>query len=823
MSEQTTGHRRKPVDREAGRNQADENQADENQADRSPINRADGSDGSSGAEQADGSRATAAEDVPSQAHHVQQLRVEGMHCASCVSAVERALNRLDGVSDAQVNLATESARVTIDAGRVNLEELTRAVESAGYSAEPPKSEHEQRIESELERDERKVRSARRKMWTAWAITAPIVLWMIPEMLFGIVFPSHVVYKLGMLLLGAAVLALPGYETFRSAWRSAKSGAPNMDVLIAMGTLASVATGVVSLLHEFGLAPPFASFAGVAGMIMAFHLTGRYIETKARGRASQAIKKLLTLESKDATVERDGKEMTIPMGELGIGDTMVVRPGERIPTDGEVVSGESSVDESLATGESMPVEKSAGSQVIGATINQNGVLKVRATRIGSETFLSQVIRMVEEAQGSKIPIQALADRITSIFVPVILGVAAVTFAAWLLFPAFFGGIALWASGFLPWVNPGMGTVALALYATIAVLVIACPCALGLATPTALMVGSGKGAENGVLIRKGAAIQTLREIDTIIFDKTGTITEGRPSVTDLLPAAGTSQLQLLTLAASAERGSEHPVGRAVVRAAEERAVQFREADHFQAASGHGIEATVDGSSLRIGTRSYVEAGGATVPQELADRVDALEAAAKTVMFVAREETLLGAIAVADPVKAGSTESLAQLRRMGFETVMITGDNEQTARAIAARVGIDRVLPQVLPQHKAQEVERLRSEGHRVAMVGDGINDAPALTQADVGIALGTGTDVAIESGDIVLVSGELDAVVRAVKLSGATFRKITQNLFWASIYNLVMVPLAIIGVLHPVLAEIAMAASSINVVTNSRRLQRFQLDG
>jgi Cu+-exporting ATPase len=505
--------------------------------------------------------------------------------------------------------------------------------------------------------------------------------------------------------------------------------------------------------------------------------------------------------------------------------MVVRPGEKVPTDGVVVSGESSLDESLATGESMPVEKNPGDEVIGATINQEGVLRVRATRVGEETFLSQVIRMVEEAQGSKIPIQALADRITAVFVPIVIATALVTLGAWLLFPAFFGGIAAWAGGFLPWVNPGMGSVALALYAAIAVLVIACPCALGLATPTALMVGSGMGAKNGVLIRKGAAIQTLRDINTIVLDKTGTITRGEPGVTDVEVIGGLGEERLLRVAGAAEAGSEHPLGRAIAEHARSQvtgeAATLPKAGQFRAVRGKGVQAVVEGSTVLVGSEGFLTDEGVALGQETRERKDALEAQGKTVMYVAVEGELAGIIAVADTLKADSSDAVRALKELGFETAMMTGDNERTAQAIAARVGIDRVIANVLPDQKTEEIRRLQDRGLRVAMVGDGINDAPALTQADIGIAIGTGTDVAIEAGDIVLVQGDLSAVVKAVKLSRATFRKIRQNLFWAFFYNLVMVPLAIIGVMHPVLAEIAMALSSINVVTNSRRLEKTDI--
>ena len=751
----------------------------------------------------------------------KKLEIVGMTCASCVSSVEKALNGIEGVVTATANLATESAQIEYDPQNAGIKDFRSAVENAGYAVADDGDGGVAVIESELDKDQRKIDTAKRKMWISWGATIPIILWMLPEMIFGYFFLGELGFHIGMFLLGAIVLFGPGRETMRSAWKSATHFAPNMDVLIAMGTLASLATGVVSVLHQFGIAPAFANFAGVAGMIMAFHLTGRYIETKAKGRASQAIKKLLSLEAKEAVIERDGEELTIPVRDLAIGDLMVVRPGDKIPTDGEVFEGESSVDESIATGESMPVEKHPGDSAIGATINKNGLLRIRATKVGKDTFLSQVIKLVEEAQGSKIPIQAFADRVTGVFVPFVIVLALLTLAAWLVFPGAFNSLAVWASGFIPWVNPAMGTVPLALFAAIAVLVIACPCALGLATPTALMVGSGMGAENGILIRRGAAIQNIKDVGTIILDKTGTITQGKPGVTDIIPLAGEPADGILEAAASVESGSEHPLGQAIVVHAKELKLKLSRPEGFEAVTGGGVTAQIDGKTVLVGTGKLLSSHGISIDPIVEKHKAELEDQAKTVMFVSIEGEIEGLIAVADQVKEDSARAVAALKRFGMVPVMITGDNERTARAIAAEVGIEEVIANVMPEDKSNEVGRLQKAGQVVAMVGDGINDAPALTQADVGIAIGTGTDIAIEAGDIVLVRGELSAVVKAVKLSQATFRKIKQNLFWAFFYNVVMIPLAVIGVLHPVLAEIAMAFSSINVVTNSRRLQRINI--
>jgi Cu+-exporting ATPase len=556
------------------------------------------------------------------------------------------------------------------------------------------------------------------------------------------------------------------------------------------------------------------------MIMAFHLTGRYIEETAKGRASQAIRKLLELGAKTAHVERNGEEVEIPIEDVRVGDVMIVRPGEKIPTDGVVVSGESAVDESMATGESMPVTKDQGDEVIGATVNQEGLLKVRATRVGKDTFLAQVIKLVEQAQGTKVPIQAFADRVTSVFVPIIITIAVLTFLSRLVFPE--ATRSLTALGeFLPWVNPNLGTLTLAIVSMVSVFVIACPCALGLATPTALMVGSGMGAEHGILIRSGEAIQTLKDVNVVIFDKTGTITKGKPEVTDVVLAAeDMSKPQLLRWAASAEQGSEHPLGRAIVQHARSEGLDLVAPLGFNAIRGKGIVAEIDGRQTLVGSTRLMKEEDVELGA-LNATIEQLEADGKTLMLVAVEGELKGAIAVADTLKEDSADAIAALHNLGVETAMITGDNRRTAEAIARTVNIDHVLAEVLPDGKVEEVRRLQDQHGMVAFVGDGINDAPALTQANVGIAIGTGTDIAIEASDVTLVRGALTGVVEAINLSRATFRKIRQNLFWAFFYNVIMVPLALIGWMHPVLAEAAMATSSITVVTNANLLRRVDI--
>ncbi len=749
---------------------------------------------------------------------VRTLRIEGMHCASCTNTVGQSLERLEGVREVTVNLSSETARVSYT-GKLTTDDFEQAVEEAGYKLlrEESDSGHT-KGELHKERQEKKLDKAYARMWWSWALTIPIILWMIPEMFWGDTILGDLFFEIGMLTLSTGVIFGPGLQTLRSAWKSAGNLAPNMDVLIAMGTLAALSTGGVALLHQFGMAPDFHSFTGIAGMIMAFHLTGRYIETKAKGRASEAIQKLMTLEAKEATVVREGKEVKIPIQDLQPGDIMVVRPGEKIPTDGEVVEGQSSVDESMATGESMPVEKGEGDEVIGATLNKNGMLKVKATKVGKDTFLSQVIKMVEEAQGSKVPIQEFADRVTAVFVPVVLVVAFLTLLLWLVFPGFFGSIAAWGSTFIPWINPQMGEVALAFYAAIAVLVIACPCALGLATPTALMVSSGMGAENGILIRKGEAIQMMKDVDTIVMDKTGTITKGKPEVTDVVTLNSMTEEEMMVLAASAESGSEHPLGEAIVEYVKRQNGELRSAADFEAVTGKGVRARIDDMEILLGTRRLLRESEVSIDEATEETVRGLEQQAKTAMLMAVEGRMAGIIAVSDPIKEDSKQAIATLKNFGLQPIMITGDNEQTARAVASEVGIEQVIAGVLPDQKSDEIKSLQQQGKVVAMVGDGINDAPALTQAQVGIAIGTGTDVAIESGDIVLVKGDLSAVVRSVKLSRATFTKIRQNLFWAFFYNVVMIPLAIIGMLHPLLAEAAMAFSSVNVIANSRRLRK-----
>ncbi|MFB6347396.1 MAG: heavy metal translocating P-type ATPase [bacterium] len=759
------------------------------------------------------------------------LELEGMSCASCADTIQEALEALEGVDDASVNFSAETASVQ-HSPSLSVDRLIEAVEEAGYEARRASRPGE--TDEEEDRQVKKMKESWRKMWWAWGLTTPVILWMIPEMFFRSWFEHSVLgppaYDWGMVLLAGAVLFWPGWETMKSAWRSSLNLHPNMDVLIAMGAGSSFVTGLFVL---GGL--PIFNYAGVGAMIMAFHLTGRYVENKAKGRASQAIKKLLDLQADTARVQRDGETKEIPVDQVKVGDIMVVKPGEKIPTDGEVIEGESGVDESMATGESMPVTKKPGDEVIGSTINKQGHLKVKATQVGDDTFLSQVVELVQEAQGTQVPIQEFADKITSYFVPTVLGLALLTFASWMLWPTLSSTVArnaewipwldvIWSQ--LPTMNPAMWslstTFTMALFAAIAVLVIACPCALGLATPTALMVGTGMGAEQGILIRSGEAIQTTKDLDVIVLDKTGTLTEGEPQLTDVYTLETVDEDNFLAVVAGLETKSEHPLGEAIVNGVREREIDPTEAAEFESVTGKGVKGTVDETSVVIGNKALMEQEGIEIPDNILAQAEEYEDEAKTAMYAARDGTVEGIVAVADTLKDDSADAVKALKEMGLETAMLTGDNQRTAEAIAGKVGIDRVLAEVLPDEKTDEIRRLQDEGNMVGMVGDGINDAPALTQANVGIAIGSGTDIAIESADITLVQGKLSALVKAIRLSKATFRKIRQNLFWAYGYNTVAIPAAILGLLHPVIAEIAMASSSITVVSNANLLRRESLD-
>lgn len=736
------------------------------------------------------------------------LKISGMSCASCAATIEKSLRRLDGVKSANVNFATERATVEYSPELISILDLRKAVQDVGYGVES---------EEEVDKSVEEMSKARLRMLVAWSCTIPIIVWMIPEMVLGLRWPNETIYNLGLILLAIPVLFWAGLPTLRSAVKAILHKTANMDVLIMMGTTIAFLTGPPVFFTSI------LNYAGVSAMIMAFHLTGRYFEAKAKGRASQAIRRLLKLEAKTARILVNGEEKEVPIQEVKVGDVMIVRPGEKIPTDGVVIEGESAVDESMATGESMPVQKKLSDEVIGATVNQEGLLKIKATRVGKDTFLAQVIKMVEECQGTKVPIQEFADKVTGYFVPAVLLIALSTFILWLAIPESMAVIARWASPILPWVNMNQQVLMLAIFATVATLVIACPCALGLATPTALMVGTGMGAENGILIRKGEAIQTMREVKAIILDKTGTLTKGKPEVTDVVPVGvnPSDENEVLYYAASVEQGSEHPLGQAIVRKAQEKGIKLDNPESFKAIRGMGVKGFVNGAEVLVGKPSLLGSKGHTLSADAEGKFKDLQGQAKTAMVVAVNKKAVGIIAVADTLKDDTVDAVQEIEKMGLKTVMLTGDNRRTAKAIAKQIGISDIYAEVMPDQKVEIIKQAQNKYGMVAMVGDGINDAPALTQANVGVAIGTGTDIAIEAGDIILVRGDISGLVSAIKLSRATFRKIKQNLFWAFIYNTVAIPIGFLGLLHPVIAELCMATSSVSVVTNANLLRRAKI--
>ncbi|MEX1198278.1 MAG: heavy metal translocating P-type ATPase [Pseudohongiellaceae bacterium] len=744
-----------------------------------------------------------------------QLVVPGMGSDHCAGIVRESLQRLDGIADISTSIASHKVHVEVAEGGPTAEQLKQAVEKAGYDVAQVSSEaDDDDAGTDADIEDAYLRQARKRLWIAAVPTTLIMLLMIPHM-FWQPIPGY--------LAIIAVLAFPvvflygGAATHKSTWRSLTNRTFNMDVLISMGSVPPYLIGLA------GFFVTMTSFIEMAATIMTFHLVGRYLETKAKGRASQAIRKLLTLGAKTARVERDGQEQEVAIKELQPGDIMVIRPGDKVPTDGEVVEGESHLDESIATGESVPVYKATGDTVIGATVNKEGRLRVKATRVGGDTFLSQVIKLVEQAQGSRVPIQEFADRMTGRFVPLVILIALASFVIWFVAADSLRPILEWGAEFLPWVDPTASTPVLAILAAIAVLVIACPCALGLATPTALMVGSGIGAERGILIRSGEAIQTFKDIKVMVLDKTGTITRGEPELTEVIVAEGVTEQQLLQWAATVENASEHPIARAIVEGAGERNVKPGEVTEFRSTGARGVSGRVDGALVLIGNRKLLAEESVSDLEALDRDLDDLEGRGRTAVLVAVDGKACGIVAVADTIKEESAAAIRGMHELGLHVVMITGDNERAARAVAEEVGIDEVQAGVLPEGKVGAIRELQKKhGNHVAMVGDGINDAPALKQANVGIAIGAGADVAIEAADVTLVRGELTGVVEATHLSRATFGKIVQNLIWASAYNVAAIPIAAAGLLHPMIGVIAMTASSLSVIGNSLLLKRVKLN-
>lgn len=741
-----------------------------------------------------------------------QYDIDGMTCASCSQTIEKVINKLDGVQSASVNLATEKMVVDFNPSELSSNDIMEAVKNSGYSAKESLSQEAQ-ADLDKEKKEKHIKKMWSRFWQSAILTVPLLYIAmgemvglpIPEMIHPMVYPER--FALLQLALTIPVLII-GRPFFIVGFRALFKGHPNMDSLVALGTSAAALYslyGTIMVLlgdHHFAMNLYYES----AAVILTLITLGKYFEAVSKGKTSEAIKKLMGLAPKTAIVIRDGVETEISVDDVVLGDVIVVKPGVKIPVDGVIVSGTSAVDESMLTGESIPIEKKAGDKVIGASINKNGSFQFEATKVGKDTTLSQIIKLVEDAQGSKAPIAQLADKVSGVFVPIVIVLAILSGVAW-----YFLGHESWV---------------FALTITISVLVIACPCALGLATPTAIMVGTGKGAENGVLIKSGDALETTHKIETIVFDKTGTITEGKPVVTDILVTGSLSKEDFLLLAASAEKGSEHPLGEAIVLAAEEKGMTFKEIDHFVAIPGHGIEVEIEKETFILGNKKLMVEKQIDL-LDFEEESNRLAKEGKTPMYIANSHELLGIIAVADTIKESSVKAIEKLHRMGLEVAMLTGDNKRTAEAIAKQVGIDRVLSEVLPEDKANEVKKLQQEGKKVAMVGDGINDAPALAQADIGIAIGSGTDVAMESADIVLMRSDLMDVPTAIELSHATIKNIKENLFWAFLYNTLGIPVAmgllyLFGgpLLNPMIAGAAMSFSSVSVLLNALRLKRFK---
>lgn len=745
-----------------------------------------------------------------------------MHCAGCVQAVEKAVAGAEGVEDAAANLSTNKVTVSFKSGGVSFENLKDSVEKAGYKLIEEAGSGENKLDQARRIEREKLDKARKKMIFSWVITLPIMIWMFLEMVMGIHLTSHLVMEIVMTAGASLVLFIPGMQTLTGAWRSAKNLNPNMDVLIAIGTLASLLTGFMALAYQAGLfVEPVYSFAGIAAMIMAFHLTGRYLETKAKGRASDAITKLLTLEATEARIIKNGREHTVDVTDLVPGDIMLVRPGEKVPADGMIIDGKSSVDESMVTGESMPALKEKGDEVVGGTINTEGTIRVEATRVGEDTFLNRVIQLVEEAQHTRVPIQAFADKVTAVFVPVVLVIAVLTFLIWMIFPGQLSPLIEIGDRFLPWILTDLSVFGQAFFATLAVLVIACPCALGLATPTALMVGTGLGAENGILIRKGEALQQMENITTFVFDKTGTLTKGKPEVTGIHYFGNENKNEFINKIAAVENLSEHPISKAVVAFAGSNFDQYK-VDQFQSITGAGVTGVINKTFYAAGNRSLLEERSLKPGDQVNEAAGRLEKDGSSSIFLIVDNSIVGVLGIKDTLKDDAADAIEQIHRAGYKTLMLTGDHESAAEVISNEVGLQNYLASLKPDEKTGQIKKLQDNGEIVAMVGDGVNDAPSLAQADVGIALGTGTDIAIESGSIILIKGNLGSVTEAIHLSRATMKKIRQNLFWAFIYNVVMIPAAIIGWMHPVLAEAAMALSSVSVVGNSRRLQKVSIN-
>ncbi|MEZ2325984.1 heavy metal translocating P-type ATPase [Bacillus tropicus] len=729
-----------------------------------------------------------------------EFTVSGMTCAACANRVEKRLNKLEGVNEATVNFALESATVDFNPDEINVNEMKSAITKLGYKLEVKSDEQDGSTDHRLQEIERQ----KRKVIISFILSFPLLWAMVSHFSFTsfIYLPDMLMNPWVQLALATPVQFIIGGQFYVGAYKALRNKSANMDVLVALGTSAAYFYSVYLSIQSIGSSEHMTDlYFETSAVLITLIILGKLFEAKAKGRSSEAIKKLMGLQAKTATVVRDGTEMKILIEEVVAGDIVYVKPGEKIPVDGEIIEGKSAIDESMLTGESIPVDKKIGDIVIGSTMNKNGFLKVKATKVGRDTALAQIIKVVEEAQGSKAPIQRVADQISGIFVPVVVGIAIITFAVWMIFvtPGDFGG---------------------ALEKMIAVLVIACPCALGLATPTSIMAGSGRSAEYGILFKGGEHLEATHRLDTVILDKTGTVTNGKPVLTDVIVADGFHEEEILRLVGAAEKNSEHPLAEAIVEGIKEKKIDIPSSETFEAIPGFGIESVVEGKQLLIGTRRLMKKFNINI-EEVSKSMEALEREGKTAMLIAIDKEYAGIVAVADTVKDTSKAAISRLKKMGLDVVMITGDNTQTAQAIAGQVGIDHVIAEVLPEGKAEEVKKLQAQGKKVAMVGDGINDAPALATADIGMAIGTGTDVAMEAADITLIRGDLNSIADAIFMSKMTIRNIKQNLFWALAYNGLGIPIAAFGFLAPWVAGAAMAFSSVSVVLNALRLQRVKL--
>ena len=729
----------------------------------------------------------------------KEFAITGMTCAACSARIEKGLNRLEGVSAANVNLALERATVEFNPSHITMNDIIDKVEKLGYGA-IINSEDKETVDYR----EEAIKKQKTKFIMAALLSLPLLWTMVGHFSFTsfMYVPEFLMNPWVQMALATPVQFIVGAQFYIGAYKALKNGSANMDVLVVLGTSAAYFYSVYQAIITSGEHHAAQLYFETSAVLITLILLGKLFEAKAKGRSSEAIKKLMGLQAKTALVIRDGAELVIPIEEVLVGDILIVKPGEKIPVDGEVVGGNSAVDESMLTGESIPVDKVMGDSLFGSTINKNGSLKMKATKIGRDTALSQIIKVVEDAQGSKAPIQRLADKISGIFVPIVVGIAIVTFLVWFLL-----------------VNPGEMTPALE--ALIAVLVIACPCALGLATPTSIMAGSGRAAEFGILFKGGEHLEGTQRIDTVVVDKTGTVTYGKPKLTDVMVAEGINEADFLAYVGAAERQSEHPLAEAIVAGINERGITIHEATSFEAIPGYGVKATINNQEVLVGTKKLMNQNNISLATILKP-MEELEGQGKTAMLASIDGKYVGMIAVADTIKESSLQAIQRLRKMNIEVIMITGDNKLTAAAIGKQAGIDQVIAEVLPEGKAEEIKKLQTKGKIVAMVGDGINDAPALAVADIGMAIGTGTDVAMEAADITLIRGDLNSIADAIIMSRKTMRNIKQNLFWAFAYNIMGIPIAAIGLLAPWVAGAAMAFSSVSVVLNSLRLQRIKLD-